>query len=323
MQELINDVGMFKPEARRLLMNTPVPQQNSENRVSAVDLTTEEITAELKLLLNSGEVESVEYKTEDNTFAVRVIGKDGTVDLTLHEAALQCATEAINLHPHTKAGKAMTGHVKAMKSTLGLNNTELALIALPTLGNRAPMVVGEITKGHSSKERTKALLVVVCGFLLLKKANANLDFTKTINGGFIEDYAPNKKQRKEKTVYLLTSYPPHKDAMVDQLKANLVRNRDGTSTPDDGDYKAIADSVFQTLQETAETSDVDITALKAYTKESLKLESKVVTYNWWDQSKGKGPNTSTYIKTNFKESLRVQEAQVAEAAAHRANAGGL
>lgn len=265
----------------------------------------------------------MEYKTEDNTFAVRVIGKDGTVDLTLHEAALQCATKAMNLHPHTKAGKAMTGHVKAMKSILGLNNTELALIALPTLGNRAPMVVGEITKGHSSKERTKALLVVVCGFLLLKKANANLDFTKTINGGFIEDYASNKKQRKDKTVYLLTSYPPHKDAMVDQLKANLVRNRDGTSTPDDGDYKAIADSVFQTLQETAETSDVDITALKAYTKESLKLESKVVTYNWWDQSKGKGPNTSTYIKTNFKASLRVQEAQVAEAAAHRANAGGL
>eukprot|EP00613_Pedinella_sp_CCMP2098_P055491 CAMPEP_0171880350 /NCGR_PEP_ID=MMETSP0992-20121227/38393_1 /TAXON_ID=483369 /ORGANISM="non described non described, Strain CCMP2098" /LENGTH=121 /DNA_ID=CAMNT_0012506081 /DNA_START=143 /DNA_END=505 /DNA_ORIENTATION=- len=116
----------LKPEARRLLMNTPVPQQNSENRVSAVDLTTEDITAELKLFLNLGEVESVEYKTEDNTFAVRVIGKDGTVDLTLHEALLQCATEAINLHPHMKAGKAMTGHVKAMKSTLGLNNTELA-----------------------------------------------------------------------------------------------------------------------------------------------------------------------------------------------------
>ena len=86
----------------------------------AVDLTTEEITAELKLLLNSGEVESVEYKTEDNTFVVYAIGKDGTIDLKHHEAALQCSTEATNLHQHTTAGVAMTEHVKTIKVLLGL-----------------------------------------------------------------------------------------------------------------------------------------------------------------------------------------------------------
>ena len=58
----------------------------------------------LLMTLNSGEVGSMEYKTEDSTFVVHVIGKDGTVNPTLHEAVLQCATEATNFHQHTKAG---------------------------------------------------------------------------------------------------------------------------------------------------------------------------------------------------------------------------
>lgn len=310
--ELIDEAGMKKPEARRLLTA-------AKNDAVAVDLTAEGHRAaptttaatvaavELELVLDGGKVHGVEYLSETETLVVSVstsVGQNAFY-LSLTAASEQCATNTVKSIPANIVGLRMADSTKEMKDALGLNNSDLATAAGMT-GNRLPMFVGEITAGKSGAKKTQALLVVLSAYRFLKIAGADVMLAKSVLGHLGEDYTSNKKPRKDKTQYRLTTFAAHKNAMAMQLKAVLVRHKTGKSTPCDGDFMAISDSVFHTIGALVDAGDENLAALKAYTKESIAQESKTVAKIWWDQSNGKSSNSSAFIKKNFKASLLEQ-----------------
>ena len=134
-----------------------------------------------------------------------------------------------------------------------------------------------------------------------------MNLVKTMTGQPVEAFGANKRAKianapRDRKRYDLTAYPLHKQALVDQLQAVLVRHGNGKSKPEDADYANIATTVWKQVQQAADDlEDGRLTRLELLSEKAFCEQSRKIAAKWWNQAGGKGDGTSTQIKQTFKD----------------------
>jgi len=148
---------------------------------------------------------------------------------------------------------------------------------------------------------------LVIGFVLLcRSEGADVSAIIEMNGHSRESSQMSKRQRKESVKNLLTHYEPHRNHLVQQMKAVLVRHGNGKATASKADFTAVAEATYGVIHSSTEQQlrqDKVLRELKALSKPDLFRQSKVVGKKWWSQAGGKGPRTAAVLKANYKAAL--------------------